>query len=56
VTADEFGHVRFVGNFSVPPFNGIPGAHRYLQFLYDDPAGGGAGFNLSEAVDVAMCQ
>lgn len=57
VTADANGHARFVANFSVPPFNApYPGPHRYLQFIYDDPAGGGAGFNLSEALDVVLCE
>ena len=57
VVADASGHARVVVNFDDLPFSeALPGEKRYLQFLYADPAGGPAGFNLSEAVDVSVCQ
>jgi hypothetical protein len=57
VTADASGHARFEMDFDELPLSTAqPGQHRYFQFRYDDPAAGGAGFNLSEAVDVSICQ
>jgi hypothetical protein len=55
--ADASGHARVEVDFADPPFSDVlAGETRYFQFLYDDPAGGPAGFNLSEAVSVSICQ
>jgi hypothetical protein len=57
VTADANGHARIVLDFQDEPFaSAVPGTHRYFQFLYQDPGGGPAGFNLSEAMDVSICR
>jgi hypothetical protein len=32
------------------------GAVRYVQFQYDDPSGGPAGFNLSDALEIRFCE
>jgi hypothetical protein len=57
VQADALGHARVVMDFAAEPFaSAQPGQKRYFQFKYDDPAGGPAGFNLSEAMEVSICQ
>lgn len=55
VTADANGHARFVFDFADMPLSDAEaGDHLYFQFQYDDAAAGG--FNMSEAVDVKVCQ
>jgi hypothetical protein len=57
VTADANGHARFVFDFAeLPLSDAAAGDHLYFQFQYDDAAAPGGGFNLSEAVDVTVCQ
>jgi hypothetical protein len=57
VTADAAGHARVVLDLASEPFaSAVPGQHRFFQLLYEDEKGGPAGINLSEAVDVMVCQ
>jgi hypothetical protein len=57
LTANSEGVVRWVVDFSLPHFDTIhPGAIRYVQLRYDDPAGGPLGFNWSEPVKISFCE
>jgi hypothetical protein len=55
VQADASGRARVVLDFAAEPFaSAVAGQHWYFQFVYADS--GPAGFNLSEAVNVQVCQ
>jgi hypothetical protein len=45
----------FDGTLLPPPIRPQAGDVRYFQFWYRNPAGGGAGFNLSDALRVLFC-
>lgn len=54
------GSISRLLDFSQPPAgsgSGMiqPGMTRYFQAYYRDPAGGGAGFNLTDALEVEFC-
>lgn len=60
--ADISGFAMMPVDFDVPPAGTggglgqwLPGDHWYLQAWYRDPAGGGAEFNLSDAIHVVVC-
>lgn len=59
-SASVFGDVDRAIDFTTPPFDSGPGAitagstHRF-QFWYRNPAGGGAGFNLTDGLAVTFC-
>ncbi len=58
--ADVNGDAAYAVDFGLPPANQGPGAITAgstwnFQFWYRDPAGGGAGYNLSDALQVAFC-
>lgn len=58
VTADTNGVASFTMNFTNPPQTGgqiTPGSTWYFQYWYRDPASGGAGFNLSQAMGAIFC-
>jgi hypothetical protein len=55
ITASAEGVARFPVDFQTTQFDVPPGAFRYLQFRYDDPAGA-QGFNWSEPVKVRFCE
>jgi hypothetical protein len=54
------GSISRLLDFSQPPAGSgpgaiLPGMTRYFQAYYRDPAGGGAGFNLTDALEVEFC-
>lgn len=58
--ASVFGDVERALDFAAPPFSAGPGAitagsTKRFQFWYRNPAGGGAGFNTSDALAVTFC-
>ena len=60
VQTDGFGFVSMPVDFGTPPAGSGPGAllaygNWNFQFWYRDPAGGGAQFNLSDALNVLFC-
>ncbi len=60
VLVDGVGYAQRALDLSAPPFDSGPGAAvvgttRGFQFWYRDPAAGGAGFNLSDALQVTWC-
>ena len=60
LTVDVLGIVSETLDLSSPPFSSGPGAigpgdQRFFQFWYRDPAGGAAGYNLSDGLDVTFC-
>jgi len=57
VPASPAGTTSRVVNLAVPPAAGSisPGATRYFQCWYRNPAGGGAGFNLSDGLSATFC-
>lgn len=57
VTANAAGNVASLIDFSAAPVAGVitPGATKYFQFWYRNPAAGGAGFNLSDGLSVTFC-
>lgn len=60
-TIDSFGDVSHEIQWDQPPVNGGPGAWFSgvtwnCQFWYRDPAGGGTGFNLTDALQVDLCE
>jgi photosystem II stability/assembly factor-like uncharacterized protein len=60
IVADAFGIVSVPLDLDSPPFSSGPGAVgvgdvRNFQYWYRDPAGGAAGFNLSDALEVTFC-
>ena len=41
---------------NLPPNGGVLGGEvRYAQYWYRNPAGGGAGFNLSDGLRIPFC-
>jgi hypothetical protein len=53
---DAFGDVsRTIDWTALPSGTPLPGQSRYFQFWYRNPAGGGAGFNLSNGLHVTIC-
>ena len=60
LTADTLGTVADPLDLSSPPFDSGPGVvtvgdTRNFQYWYRDPAGGAAGYNLSDALEVVFC-
>lgn len=58
--SDFVGDVYRPIDMTAAPFNSGTGAWTagsqwYMQFWYRDPAAGGAGFNLSNALDITVC-
>ena len=54
--ANRSGNVTLNVDLTQPPLGGVqPGDTRYFQLRFADPAGGGAGFNLSDALEVTFC-
>jgi hypothetical protein len=54
------GSIARLLDFSQPPAGSgpgviLPGATRYFQAYYRDPASGGAGYNLTDALEVEFC-
>ncbi len=56
-TANATGNVVHGVDFTTAPVQGIitPGSTQYFQYWYRNPAGGGAGFNLSDGLSVTFC-
>jgi hypothetical protein len=57
VTIDGFGDVSFPVDLTTPPFSfgpgeWLPGDTWFTQFWYRDPAAGGAGYNLTDGLEV----
>ncbi len=57
VAADFLGDVTYSVDFANLPSGGaiLPGSTWNFQFWYRDPAAGGAGFDLSDALSVTFC-
>jgi gingipain R len=57
VTIASDGTASDVVDYAALPAGGqiTPGSTWYFQFWYRDPAGGGAGFNLSDGLEVTFC-
>lgn len=60
IQTDIFGDASYHLDFTQPPANGGPGwiidgTQWYFQFWFRDPPAGGAGFNLSDGLDVTFC-
>lgn len=56
MTANLFGDASLVFDAAAAPAGVIaPGTTRRFQYWYRNPAGGGAGFNLSNALSVFFC-
>ena len=60
IQSDFVGDAYRPINFNTAPFSSGTGAWTagsqwYMQFWYRDPAAGGAGFNLSNALDITVC-
>lgn len=54
--ADGTGLATLEVDFTDPAFAGVvAGSVRYVQFRYLDPAGGGAGYNFTGALDLKVC-
>jgi hypothetical protein len=57
VLADASGVASASVNLNAAPFTGVgAGARRYVQFRYEDPSGGPAGTNFSNAIELKLCQ
>ncbi len=55
-TADGSGVASLPVDFTNPAFAGVvAGSVRYVQFRYLDPAGGPAGYNFTNALDLKVC-
>ena len=54
--ANLFGELVYNLNVNSVPGPINPGDTKYFQAWYRNPAGGGAGFNLSDALQVQFCQ
>ena len=54
--SDPDGNKARTVDLTLPPATGllVPGSTRYFQYWYRDPAGGPAGFNLSDGVAVSF--
>ena len=60
IQADAFGDVSMSLDLTQSPFASGPGqwadgTQWFVQYWYRDPAAGGSGFNLSNALDVNVC-
>lgn len=55
VQADFLGDAHFALNFPALPGPISAGQVRRFQYWYRNPAGGGAGFNLSDGLEVTFC-
>ncbi len=60
LVSDGTGHVQRVLDLTAPPASAGPGAIQAgetwnFQYWYRDPAAGGTGFNLSDALSVPFC-
>jgi hypothetical protein len=56
VFSNASGDATFSVDFTQAPLNSlVPGDSRYFEFQYRDNAAGGANFNCSDAVEVALC-
>ena len=56
VTADGDGLASLAVDWGAPAFAGVgPGTIRYVQLVYEDPKGGPAGYNFSNALDLRIC-
>jgi hypothetical protein len=55
IQVNFFGDVAFPLNINTAPGGISAGQTKHFQFWYRNPAGGGAGFNLSDALTVAFC-
>jgi hypothetical protein len=57
VVASVKGVADVAVNLNTAPFTGVgAGARRYVQFRYEDPSGGPAGVNFSNAAELKMCE
>jgi Matrixin len=61
VQSDFVGDVSQQLDFNAIPFSSgpgtwTPGSQWFMQFWYRDPAAGGTGFNLSNGLDITVCQ
>jgi VCBS repeat protein len=55
--ANGSGKVTMPINLNNPAWAGLSaGDVRYVQFQYDDPSGGPAGYNLSDALEIRFCE
>ena len=59
VQADASGTATYAVDFGIPPASSGPGAIApcstlYFQYWYRDPAAGGAGFNLSDGLEITV--
>jgi hypothetical protein len=55
--ANAAGQVTFNVNLNSPAWADLgDGDIRYVQYKYDDPSGGPAGFNLSDALEIRLCE
>lgn len=56
MNASPFGDAAYTLNFTTSPASTIPAnSPRNFQLWYRNPAGGGAGFNLSDGLQVTFC-
>lgn len=55
VQADFLGDAHYVLNYGALPSAVSPGDVRRFQYWYRNPAGGGAGFNLTDGLEVTFC-
>jgi hypothetical protein len=57
VVADASGAATANVNLNAAPFTGVgAGARRYVQFYFEDPSGGPAGINFSNAAELKLCE
>jgi hypothetical protein len=57
VVADATGVAGASVNLNAAPFTGLgAGIRRYVQFRYEDPSGGPAGINFSNAAELKLCE
>jgi hypothetical protein len=57
VVASAKGEATASVNLNAAPFNGVgAGARRYVQFRFEDPSGGPAGINFSNAAELKLCE
>jgi hypothetical protein len=57
VVASVSGEATASVNLNAAPFIGVgAGMRRYVQFRYEDPSGGPAGINFSNAAELKLCE
>ncbi len=57
VVADGSGVATASVDLTAAPFTGLgAGVRRYVQFRFEDPSGGPAGINYSNAVELKLCE